>query len=478
MRKFLCSLTILALVLSASGAFAATHLLNPKNHPTIKYLPRTTKGSPVKATSAAKYQNHSLQSLKAINKLSPAMNAKITAQQKGSYVNGTIDTIPYFNSWFITGDGKNSVYTYSMVGGSPPAGGTTNIPTEVIPLISELDYLGTPIYLFDPSGIFVAPADQDSDANLLAQSPIYDATTTYPGPPADTGQYHDTYSRAQFRKVRTANWHTNLVGNSTGGVFGPYIWFQFLEYNNGDWTLFCCDTNGNAFPSFNVNTISNNFAFILSYPGDPSNGIPPELPVTTNKIIPIILTDYLFAFDPSAGCCIGGYHAAQPGVFDPNGVLVWTWGTWVPANPDQGVSNPFGPGGFGSDMMALSHEIGEIIDDPFVQTTGTLVPPWIDGSATFAQANLENGDAIEAMAFADSIYPVPLNTTTGSYTYHGQNLATLEWFTRNPVNGGLYSWPNEGTLSHFQMKPGCKTPGVCSWIYGQGAAGFFFGPPF
>lgn len=462
MRKFLCSLTILALAFTAIGAVAAIHL-NPKDHPTVKYLPKSTGGSPAKLTGGLKYQNHSMQSLKAVNKLSPTMNAKVTAQQKGSYVNGTINTIPYFNSWFITGDGKNSVYTYSMVGGNPPAGGTTKVPTEIVPLVSELDFGGVPIYVFDPTGVFVAPADQDSDVNLLAQSPIYDATTTYPGPPADTGQYHDTYSRAQFRKVRAANWHTNLTE-----VFSPFIWYQFLEYNNGDWALICCDANGNNVPVFNINTISNNFNTIVTYPL--------ELPASTNNIIPVIVTDYLTAFDPSGGCCVLGYHAAQAGTFDPNGVLVWTWGTYIPHHLDNGLGNPFG--GFGYDMMVLTHEIGEIIDDPFVQTSGTLVAPWVDGSVSFAQANLENGDAIEAMALADVAYPVPLNTTTGPYTYNGQNLATLEWFTRNPVNGGLYSWPNEGTLSHFQMKPGCKTPGVCSWIYGQGAAAFYFGPPF
>ena len=468
MRKVLCSLTILALAFTAIGAFAANRL-NAKNHPPVKYLPRTTGGSPVHPSGKLQYDPHSLQNWKAVNKLSPAMQQKIKAQQHGSFANGTIDTIPYFNSWFLTGDGKNSVYVYSMVGHSPAAGGTTNVPTEIIPLVSELDLGGVPIYIFDPTGLFVPPADQDSDANLFAESPIFDATT-YPGPPAQTGQYHDAYSRTQFRKVAAANWHTNLTPNSTtNSLFGPFVWYQFLEYNNGDWTLFCCDKNNNSFPSFDINVISNNFAFILSSPS--------EIPATTNNILPLILTDYLFA-ESGGGCCIGGYHAAQPGTFDPNGVLIWAWATWVPANPDQGVDNPFGPGGFGSDTMAMSHEIGEVFDDPFVQTNGTLVPAWVDGSATFAQGNLENGDAIEAMAPVDSIYPMPFNTTTGPYTYHPQNLATLEWFTRNPVNGGIYSWPNEGTLSHFQHVPGCTHAFVCSWIYGQGSAGFYFGPPY
>ena len=463
MRKLLCFTVLLALAVSTVGAFAANHL-NTANHPPVKYLPKTTSGSPAHVTGGMKYDPHSMAQWKAVNRLSTANNARIQQQtHSGTFVNGTIDTIPYFNSWFITGDGKNSVYTYSMVGHSPTAGGTTTVPTEIIPLTSELDFGGVPIYVFDPSGVFVPPADQDSDVNLLAESPIYDATTTYPGPPADTGQYHDTYSRTQFRKVRTANWHTQL-----SEVFGPFLWYQFLEYNNGDWTFICCDSNGNNVPVVNINTVSNNFEAIVHYPL--------ELASTTNNIIPVIATDYLTAFIPGGGCCVLGFHSAEAGVFDASGVLVWTWGTWIPHNPDQGLTNPFGQ--FGSDMMVLTHEIGEIFDDPFVQTTGTLVSPWVDGSVSFAQANLENGDAIEAMAAADVIYPVQLNTTTGHYTYSGQNLATLEWFTRNPVNGGIYSWPNEGTLSHFAHVPGCTQPFVCSWIYGQGSAAFYFGPPY
>jgi hypothetical protein len=470
MRKLLCSLIVLALAFTAIGAFAANRL-NPKNYP-LKTVPKSTIiGKQVKQSGPIQADPHTMLNWKAVNKLSPAMNTKIKAQQKGSFVNGTIDTLPYFNGYFLTGDGKNSLYTYSMLGGSPPAGGTTNIQTEIIPLISILEVGGVIFYIFDPAGFYVPPADQDSDANLFAESPIFDATTTYPGPPAQTGQFHDGYSRTQFRKVAAANWHTIMAPNSTTGtVFGPFIWQTFLEFNNGDWTLFCCDTNGNNFPSFDINAISNAFAVILSYPL--------EIPATTNNIFPLILTDYLFASE-GGGCCIGGFHAAQPGTFDPNGVLIWAWATWVPHNIDQGVVNPFGPPpSFGSDMMAWTHEIGEALDDPFVQTNGTLVPAWVDGSVSFAQGNLENGDVIEAMAVSDSITQIPLNVVSGPYLYDGQNLATLEWFSRNPLTGGIYSWPNEGTLSHNVMKPGCQQPFVCSWLYGQGPGGFFFGPPY
>jgi hypothetical protein len=101
-------------------------------------------------------------------------------------------------TWF-TGY-RNSVYSYSMVGHSPKAGGTTGIPNEVIPL--ELQLIGpdnkTVIYDQDPS----APQDLGlSDVSLLTQGPLWNDTTTYPGGgglPADTGQFVDTTFVGRF----------------------------------------------------------------------------------------------------------------------------------------------------------------------------------------------------------------------------------------------------------------------------------------
>ena len=82
-----------------------------------------------------------------------------------------------------------------------------------------------------------------------------------------------------------------------------------------------------------------------------------------------------------------GFQTAQPGIQDPLGTLVWTWGTWIPYNADNGFTNPFN-GGFGSNTMVLSYEISELYNDPFVNTAAA---PWVDGSVSFAQGNLETG---------------------------------------------------------------------------------------
>jgi hypothetical protein len=214
---------------------------------TLMKVPMTKGGSPIKLTGKLQFDPHSLAAFKAQNHLSYAMNQKIQQAggkaPKNGYINGTLDTVPCFNSWFITEE-HNSIYPYSMVGQSPKAGGTTTLQTEIIPLITILTVGGNVVAIFDPLGYYVAPADQDSDVNLEVQSPMYDATTTYPGPPADTDQIVDTAQRVAFRATRAANWHTKL-----NAVPDPlYGWQRTLEYNNGDWTAICCDSNGNNVP--------------------------------------------------------------------------------------------------------------------------------------------------------------------------------------------------------------------------------------
>ena len=260
MRKLLCLLTLLALAFAAVGGLAAT------TAKTYKYVPRTTSGKPFGTIQGAKLDPHSLAQFKAQNHLSYATNQKILANagkaKKNGFINGVVNTVPYFQGWFITGS-RNSIYPYAMVGQSPTNGGITTVKTQLIPLITVLEVGGVPVATYDPT----IPNDpQGDDMTLIAESPLYDATTTYPGPPADTGQLNDTMQRVEQHTY--GNWHTLLTPTSSG-----VVWIQFLEFNNGDWTFACCDSMGNNFPVFNINTISNNLFSLHLMPGTSVLGV-------------------------------------------------------------------------------------------------------------------------------------------------------------------------------------------------------------
>ena len=231
MRKIAGLPTILAMTVALSGAaLAAT------NQKIVLKAPqgsnKTGKFSYVQVGSEA---NSKLAPFKAQNHLSAAMNKTLLQQRQGaSFKNGTIDTVPYFNSSFITG-GRNSIYAYSMVGQSPQAGGTTWIDNRILPLQVQLtDFNGNVLYDFNPTVATDIPGD---DVSLTAQSPLYDATTTYPGPPADTGQVIDTAQRVEFRTVRAANWHTPLNTPQLNSYFygvqlDPSAWSYLVNSHN------------------------------------------------------------------------------------------------------------------------------------------------------------------------------------------------------------------------------------------------------
>lgn len=107
-------------------------------------------------------------------------------------------------------------------------------------------------------------------------------------------------------------------------------------------------------------------------------------------------------------------------------------------------------------MTALSHEIAETFNDPFVASDGihNITPWWLSPNGN-CQDNLEVGDVIEGLP--QDVFPITMN----GMTYHPQNEALLQWFAfESPSSaiGGAYSYPNPGTLIALSapQKLGCQ----------------------
>src|SRR5438270_1577025 len=194
----------------------------------------------VSSAKALKMNNSTLAAWHAKNSLTAATNQTLLNNRKGAnFRNGTIDTIPYFDNWFITGS-RNSVYTYSMVGHSPKVGGTTTINTLFLPVrIDLLDNNGNTVYSFDPTNGGACSADPTSVVGLTANSPLFNSAS-YGGPSPQTGQYDDANQRVTFRNSMAANWHTvqNLQNADclSHGYWGigvyPSSWVTYVDNNN------------------------------------------------------------------------------------------------------------------------------------------------------------------------------------------------------------------------------------------------------
>jgi hypothetical protein len=86
------------------------------------------------------------------------------------------------------------------------------------------------------------------------------------------------------------------------------------------------------------------------------------------------------------------------------------------------------------DIHALSHELGEWLDDPFLRN---FIPAWgavgQEGGCAFS---LETGDPVTGIAF-----PVTMN----GFTYHPEDLVFLPWFSRQTPStsvNGQYTFLN------------------------------------
>jgi hypothetical protein len=129
---------------------------------------------------------------------------------------------------------------------------------------------------------------------------------------------------------------------------------------------------------------------------------------------PIFLT--YNTFFTQGGCCILGFHTAYGQA--PNQLTLG-----VAAYSDPGIfSVPI------EDIHALSHEVAEWMDDPFVNNT---VPGWSGGQVSGCSNILEVGDPVTGIAFT-----VTMNGTT----YHPEDNVFLPWFARQVPSTSVNGW--------------------------------------
>ncbi len=158
---------------------------------------------------------------------------------------------------------------------------------------------------------------------------------------------------------------------------------------------------------------------------------------------------YLYTGGNPNNCCILGFHTydIEPGSAS-NG---WQERRYV-LNYSSWISPGLFGGGF-QDVTALSHELSETFNDPFVNNA---TPWWLSPSGQ-CQNNLEVGDVIEGLP--NPTFPINLNGAT----WHPQTEALLPWFagvTPSKAIHHAYSYPDITALTAANVSqfPGCTPP--------------------
>jgi hypothetical protein len=416
------------------------------------FVPMLIFALPVCGFGQGTSSNSDQVSIDFVRSANPHMLHSSTANAGGGYLgkrsNGNalgIDSVPNWSSYFYeaAADGSQYTWPYTMLGNSPFAKGddgnedsrgrTTSMNAPVIAVNLDLrNFDGTPRYLnghrlYLDATQLVAP---------VLNSPVF-AETTYDSSDEPT-QFTDAVQKAEFAHKVGEGWHTVLTPHVAPSrtivlIRGTY---QFATYSDG--TLAYVLVDEGAFYS-------------KLFPATPNDTTTPiGAAENAGDIHTRDVSTFLFnnVFLTSGGsCCIIGFHTydVEPGSAS-NGWqerrYVLNYSSWI--TPGLFADPNF------ADISALSHEMAELFNDPFVNNA----TPWYLAPNGNCQNNLETGDGIEGLPNAE--YPISLHGTV----WHPQNAALLQWFAGVTPSNAIdhaYSYPDTTVLTTAAVPtlPGC-----------------------
>jgi hypothetical protein len=342
-----------------------------------------------------------------------------------------VRSVANFQSSFSS-RGKN--WPFTMIGAPPAGGASVNVPAKIAAISLKLQNADLVTFTTVSVTGFKTPT---------LDSPNFQAANYSSG---SAIQFADAVQRAEFFHTMKSTWHTSLRPTSIvqsltlnvprfttitlHGKKTQVRTYFTAKSPDGHTVVFLLD----QFFLQQISTIAVNQINAGRF--------------TTNAVnITLFPNTFLYSVNNTGGmgaCCTLGFHT----FFTDNGAptesrWVFVFASWI----SPGV---FG-GGF-SDVTALSHEISEAFNDPFVNN---LVPAWqFPNQPGTCQDDLETGDPVEVLS--NPVFPVKIGTTT----FHPQTEALLQWFeqktTSNAISGA-FSYPNTKALTKSAMPFGPLT---------------------
>jgi hypothetical protein len=308
-----------------------------------------------------------------------------------------------WSSFFTFG---GNAFPFTMVGTDPTqaGAGTTNVPVVIIPLV----------FVF--GNTFVTPTasscgDTVSVISRVQNSPLFTTGVTWLEGNTVVGvtQFTDAFQRANFwQYVGTISPDYHVMLNPVQ-MANPIM--VNVPANQGGLMGLACAGHP-------IGGVSKAYLDGVVVPQIIANlGIQPGT-------LPLFLT-YDIADLLGGGAFFLGYHNVMG-----NG-QTYAVSSYV----DPGLLNlPV------ADISVLSHELGEWMDDPFLNNR---VPPWGHvGQVQGCQADLEVGDPLSG---TNSV------VTTPGFNYHVQDLAFFSWFARLNPSIAVNGWYS--TLNTFPAPP-------------------------
>jgi hypothetical protein len=328
-------------------------------------------------------------------------------------------------------DPTNGVtYPFTMVGKAPSTNGSSTTPTDIIPVKVTFDANGG--YALDGTSkvaaVEASPIFQSNDYSTVAGYTVddngYEKASGTPGilSPGNVGQLEDATMRSQFNKVGSG-YHV-LLGTPT---VHPTVTVKVPASKGSAYV----SGRGIVYGLVDSSWFSSQMMNILG-----SNQI-------DSTHLPIVLTDNVMLVDlKTGGCCTIGYHGAAIPVGVGAGSTNGNGKQQVQTFIFSAYSTPglFGGTDYIADIHALSHEVSEWADDPFINN---WVDPWVTPTAPQYGCTpiLETGDPVVGIGVnvAGNTFPAdPLIDGTPNKwddgTWHPEDEVFLPWFARTSPN--------------------------------------------
>ena len=157
-----------------------------------------------------------------------------------------------------------------------------------------------------------------------------------------------------------------------------------------------------------------------------------------STVVPLFLTYNTFLYIHStANCCVLGYHGATSSINGNGKQQINTYMFAAYSDPGIFGANPGDNGvSYIQDIHALSHEVSEWLDDPFINNA---VNPWLTPTAPQygCTSDLEVGDPVVGYGFTV--------TMPSGAQYHPEDEVFYSWFARQSPSissAGYYTYLN------------------------------------
>jgi hypothetical protein len=268
----------------------------------------------------------------------------------------------------------------------------------------------------------------------------------------DEAQYGDAFMRAQFDRIHSG-YHVKLDNVAVAPTQSVAVPAEFgLAYQRpvGAWRT------ANGMPTDTIAGVAD-FGWFANY----IIGVMDQLNIGPD-VVPIFLTDNVMLYDGEyTACCTIGFHGTPASAAttakaksSPSAQQTLMYAAWSTPGTYSGFLSDYtgnrtapAPTRGIADIHALSHEVAEHLDDPFVDN---LVTPWLTPTAPQYGCTpvLETGDPVVGVW-----YPLDGNKTAKAdgYNYYGQYHPEDEvfgqWYAHGAMEAlGYHTWDGRLTF--------------------------------